>query len=563
MADKNDAKDKKIGKAAAKVAAEEKVVNAWNVGFNKTNNPDSLCGLPVMQADDVQDKRVDPTEDNMLKITSDGRKVGLDPRLIDTSFEDNPNSKLNRCIENVTKIYDDTSEEKLTQIIFCDLGVPHGEKTSDKDISNDTKTVAEADSLEEECDFCVYDDIKSKLISNGIPENEIAFIHSAKTEKAKSELFEKVRNGDVRILIGSTGKMGTGTNVQDRLIAMHDLDIPWRPADLEQRQGRMVRQGNRNKNVHLYRYVTKGTFDAYSYQLLESKQKFISQIITSNSPARTCEDVDQQALSYSEIKALCTGDERIKELMVLDNEVKNLTIEYQEWQNTQYEMQDFMEKYPKEKSFYEKLISAISKDIDVISKIPVDPETKLPIFKITIQEKVFTDKTDAAKALETACKASLNNNEPMIIGSIHGFPIKISYSHSDLSLVATLQGAAQHKVCLGDSFPHNLRKIESLALTMENRLEKNKFELSKLNIDAEDAQKLLSEPFSKESELKTKSARLSELRDQLNKEAATAAKNKGKGKDDRTYYFERKKKKKSMSSKIGLENTAKQYSVAL
>ena len=225
----------------------------------------------------------------MLKITGDGRKLGLDPRLIDPSFEDNPNTKLNKCVENVIRIHADTADDKLTEIIFCDLGVPHKNTSADKSEDNsdpDEKSSAERESLEEECDFCVYDDIKKKLIAGGIPENEIAYIHSANTEKQKSELFDKVRSGEIRVLLGSTAKMGTGTNVQKKLIAVHDLDIPWRPADLEQRAGRIIRQGNENKNVEIYRYVTKGTFDAYSYQTLENKQKFISQIMTSKTPAR-------------------------------------------------------------------------------------------------------------------------------------------------------------------------------------------------------------------------------------------------------------------------------------
>lgn len=521
------------------------IVNAEISDFQK-----ELVSELALRADDVQKNVVDPSDDNMLKITSDGRKVGLDPRLIDPSFEDNPNSKLNQCVRNVFDIYNQTSSDKLTQIIFCDLGVPHKEKSFNinEEKDSDDKSVNDIDSLEEECDFCVYDDIKSKLIEQGIPENEIAFIHSAKTEKAKSELFEKVRNGDVRILLGSTSKMGTGTNIQDRLIALHDLDIPWRPADLSQRKGRMVRQGNVNNRVHLYRYVTKGTFDAYSYQLLESKQKFISQIITSKSPARTCEDVDQQALSYSEIKALCTGDERIKELMVLDNEVKSLTISHQEWQNTQYEMEDYLRKYPDKKSYYEKLISNISKDLDICKKLPIDPETKLPAFKISIQGNIFTDKTEAAKALKTACKESLKSDDTKIIGNIHGFPIRIYYSHLSFCLVAVLQGAAQHKIDLGDSFPYNLRKIENLIFTMESRLEKTKLELEKINIDAADAKALLSEPFAKESELTEKSSRLTELRDELNNEASAAAQSKSKG-NGRTYYFEKAKIKQNISKK--------------
>ena len=257
------------------------------------------------RADAINAGNVDPTIDNMLKITSDGRKLGLDPRLIDPSFEDNPDTKLNRCVENVARIHAETAEDRLTQIIFCDLGVPHkaaGEaevEGEDADDVKDKKSIAEVESLEEECDFCVYDDIRDKLIARGIPAEEIAYIHDAKTEQQKADLFDKVRSGEIRVLLGSTAKMGTGTNVQKKLIAVHDLDIPWRPADLEQRAGRIIRQGNENKQVQIFRYVTKGTFDAYSYQTLENKQKFISQIMTSKTPARKCEDVDQQALTYS------------------------------------------------------------------------------------------------------------------------------------------------------------------------------------------------------------------------------------------------------------------------
>ena len=318
------------------------IVNVEATEFQKT-----LVDEFAARADEVQAGSVDPSIDNMLRITSDGRKLGLDPRLIDPSFEDNPDTKLNQCVENVFRIYEDTAEDKLTQIVFCDLGVPHKTASAAKDGTDAEEiSAAEANFLEEECDFCVYDDIKQKLMDKGVPENEIAYIHNAKTEKQKSELFDKVRSGEVRVLLGSTSKMGTGTNVQKRLIAVHDLDIPWRPADLEQRAGRIIRQGNQNKNVHIFRYVTKGTFDAYSYQTLENKQKFISQIMTSKTPVRKCEDVDQQALTYSEIKALCTGDERIKEKMQLDNEVKELRLMKAEHTNTMYEMQDKVRAFP-------------------------------------------------------------------------------------------------------------------------------------------------------------------------------------------------------------------------
>ena len=279
------------------------------------------------RADDVQSGNIDPSVDNMLRITSDGRKLGLDPRLIDPSFEDHPDTKLNQCVRNVTQIYHDTAEEKLTQIIFCDLGVPKkNSQSSDKGESTDEKSASERESLEEECDFCVYDDIRDKLIVNGIKPDEIAYVHDAKTEQQKADLFDRVNKGEVRVLLGSTGKMGTGTNCQKKLIALHNLDIPWRPSDLQQRIGRIERQGNQNSVAHVFNYVTKGSFDAYLYQTLEAKQRFIGQIMTSKTPARTCEDVDQQALNYSEIKALCTGDERIKEKMMLDNEVKELNL---------------------------------------------------------------------------------------------------------------------------------------------------------------------------------------------------------------------------------------------
>lgn len=299
------------------------------------------------RADDVQSGNVDPSVDNMLRITSDGRKLGLDPRLIDPSFEDSPDTKLNQCVRNVTQIYHDTAEEKLTQIIFCDLGVPKkNSQSSDKGESTDEKSASERESLEEECDFCVYDDIRDKLIVNGIKPDEIAYVHDAKTEQQKADLFDRVNKGEVRVLLGSTGKMGTGTNCQKKLIALHNLDIPWRPSDLQQRIGRIERQGNQNSVAHVFNYVTKGSFDAYLYQTLEAKQRFIGQIMTSKTPARTCEDVDQQALNYSEIKALCTGDERIKEKMMLDNEVKELNLLKAEHTNTVFDMQQTVASTP-------------------------------------------------------------------------------------------------------------------------------------------------------------------------------------------------------------------------
>lgn len=514
------------------------VVNAEPTEFQKT-----LVSELADRADEVQKGSVDPSVDNMLRITGDGRKVGLDPRLIDSAFEDDSQSKLNQCVRNVLQIHKDTESEKLTQIIFCDLGVPKGrniKKTPENAEETSEKSVSETDSLEEECDFCVYEDIKTKLIAGGVPESEIAFIHDAPTEKAKAELFEKVRSGEVRILIGSTGKMGTGTNVQDKLIAMHDLDIPWRPADLEQRMGRMVRQGNENDKVNLYRYVTKGTFDAYSYQLLESKQRFISQIITSKTPARSCEDVDQAALSYSEIKALCTGDERIKELMVLDNEVKDLNIMAADYRNTHYDLEDSIKKYQAQiKSLY-KYKNALEVDKKMCEGLPVDPETGKAAFKITIDKKVYTDKTKAAKALEDVARSLAQrlgtDPTPVVIGNLHGFPISINYDPINLCIVGSLNGTAQHSVELTTSYPHNLRKLENLIFTMDSRSEECNEKISRLKIDIEDAEKLLSEPFTRGAELHEKTERLTALRSELNNEAAENLKNNPN--KQRTYYFD-------------------------
>lgn len=501
------------------------------------------------RADDVQDRKVEPEVDNMLRITSDGRKLGLDPRLINPDFEDNPNTKLNQCVNNVFKIYEETSADKSTQIIFCDLGVPHGaDKAASKvngngEVIEEEKSVSEKESLEEECDFCVYDDIKSKLMEKGIPENQIAFIHSAKTEKAKTELFEKVRSGDVRVLLGSTGKMGTGTNVQDKLIAVHDLDIPWRPADMEQRKGRIVRQGNENKNVHVYRYVTKGTFDAYSYQTLENKQKFISQIMSSKTPVRKCEDVDQQSLSYSEIKALCTGDERIKEKMSLDNDVKELRMLKAEYKNTQYEMQDKVKNFPATKERLDRIANNLSTDLEHCKKLPVDPETNLPKFSIEINDVTYTDRTQAAKALETACLDLISkSDEPVTVGKMHGFPLTVTYSSSEKELKATLHGAALHKSDFSVSFANNIKKLENSLYKIESRIDDVKTTLNKQELDVIEAKKILQQPFAQSSELDSKEHRLIELTEELN-EAAIQAKMNNPGKQ-RTCYFEMAKLKK-------------------
>lgn len=493
------------------------------------------------RADEVNSGSVDPSQDNMLKITGDGRKLGLDPRLISPDFEDDPNTKLNVCVNNVFDIYTDTAKDKLTQIVFCDLGVPSKNTGNDSSKEqNDNKSVAELDSLEETGKFCVYDDIRDKLIAKGIPATEIAYIHNAKTEAQKSELFSKVRSGEVRILLGSTGKMGTGTNVQDRIIALHDLDVPWRPADLEPRRGRMVRQGNINEKVHLYRYVTKGTFDAYSYQLLETKQKFISQVMTDKAPARKCADVDQAALSYGEIKALCTGDDRIREKLTLDNRVKELNSLKADYNNTKYELEDAVAAYPEKRKQLLCTIGNIKSDIDNVKSF-VDKDGKL-ICKLTLGSQTFNLKNDeerknAAKALTTAVaqvRIADNRKKQVSVGNICGFDISVINNGNVYDdILVTIKGKYSYSAQLGVSAVHNLSKIEGLLYKTESVLDYSQNSLNKLDLDYKTSVALLEKPFEYEAELQEKSARLSELTKILNIELAhqkTESKSK-------THYF--------------------------
>ena len=510
------------------------------------------------RADDVQSGNIDPSVDNMLRITSDGRKLGLDPRLIDPSFEDHPDTKLNQCVRNVTQIYHDTTDEKLTQIIFCDLGVPKkNSQSTDKGESTDEKSASERESLEEECDFCVYDDIRDKLIANGIKPEEIAYVHDAKTEQQKADLFDRVNKGEVRVLLGSTGKMGTGTNCQKKLIALHNLDIPWRPSDLQQRIGRIERQGNQNSVAHVFNYVTKGSFDAYLYQTLEAKQRFIGQIMTSKTPARTCEDVDQQALNYSEIKALCTGDERIKEKMMLDNEVKELNLLKAEHTNTVFEMEDKIARFPEQEQKLTAILADLHTDREALRKLPIDPERKLPVFKITIGETEYTDRKEAAKALEDAVLAIKYADTPVKVGSFQGFDLSVTM-HSNMmggGMSACLQGAASHTTKLIESFAHNLHRLEAAFYNIDGRIERTQDNLAKLRLDHAEAQKIVAEPFPQQEELDTKEQRLKVVTDELNQAAIEAKKNAPKR--EKTCYFERAKMKRDAARLTKKPRTAK------
>ena len=491
------------------------------------------------RADNVQKSNVDPHEDNMLKITSDGRKVGLDPRLVNPELEDNPNTKLNLCVNNVFKIYKETEAEKLTQIIFCDLGVPKKDTSLQENIEE--QSMAETDSLEESGAFCVYDDIKSKLVAMGVAPSEIAFIHSAKTETQKSELFDKVRSGKVRVLLGSTAKMGTGTNVQDRLIALHDLDVPWRPADLEQRKGRMVRQGNINKKVHLYRYVTKGTFDAYSYQLLETKQRFISQIITSKTPARTCSDVDQEALTYSEIKALCTGDQRIKEKLTLDNRVKELQLFKKEYDNTHYELEDKVSAYPDVRAKITDKIEKLQKDFDRCKQIPFGQDGK-PVFSMKIKNTVYNDRKEAAEAFKFTCDACYKDRDKLFdIGEMYGFKVCATYDHINECIRGIVKGETEYSTGLGTLPSANINKVEKMIIDVEKHLNETKDKLIQADVDIKSAKEIISKPFEFSEELKDKTERLEELTDELNAEAAKRIQSAAKPQRTQIHYFGKNK----------------------
>lgn len=385
----------------------------------------------------------------------------------------------------------------------------------------------------------MYEDIRQKLMDKGVPREEIAFIHDANSEAQKAALFDKVRSGEVRVLIGSTSKMGTGTNVQDKLIALHDLDIPWRPSDLEQRRGRMVRQGNTNDKVHLYRYVTKGTSDAYSYQTLEKKQKFISQVITSKSPARSCEDIDQAALTFSEIKAICTGDERIKEKMTLDNEVKELQLLKSEYVNTKYYLEDQERKFPQWKQQLSERIEAIQADISHIESLPKDSDG-LPQLTLTLDETVYTDKTEAAKALSEKCTLTLSHPDTEFrIGVVSGFPLSICQPTFQESITATLHGTIPYTMQFGSSASYNIKRLENMLSSLKNLLNEATAERAQLIVEHEDAITALQQPFGNESELQEKSERLSVLNDELQEAAKEAAENREER--PRTLYFSRDK----------------------
>lgn len=443
------------------------------------------------RAEAVRNRLVEPHQDNMLKITNDGRKLALDQRLINDMLPDEEHSKAKTCVDKAFEIWEDTKGEKSAQLIFCDLSTPKGDGT-----------------------FNVYEDIRNKLMEKGVPAEEIAFIHQANTELRKAELFSKVRSGQVRFLLGSTAKMGAGTNVQDRLIALHHLDVPWRPSDIEQQEGRILRQGNRNPKVKIFRYVTEGTFDSYSWQLIENKQKFIGQIMTSKSPVRSCEDVDEAALSYAEVKALATGNPYIKEKMDLDIQVSKLKLMKANHTSQKYRLEDNIAKhYPQQITILKERISGLQADIQTAkTNLPADKE----FFSMRVGNKVYTDKKEAGTALVEMCKEIKSVNAPAVIGEYAGFKMAVSFDSFNHKFVMNIKGQLSHNLEIGVDPLGNISRINHALEAMTKELAEASTKLENVERQLETAKVEVTKPFAQEAELSEKLDRLSALNALLN-----------------------------------------------
>ena len=442
------------------------------------------------RAAEIHSGTVDASVDNMLCVTNDGRKIGLDVRLMNPMLPDDPNSKLNVCVQNVLKIWEEGKEQKLTQLLFCDLSTP----------KNDGN-------------FNVYEDIRKKLIAAGVPENEIEFIHNADTEAKKAALFSKVRSGQVRVLLGSTAKMGAGTNVQTLLVAVHHLDVGWRPSDMTQRNGRIIRQGNQNKQVYVYNYVTESTFDAYLYQTLENKQKFISQIMTSKSPMRSCDDIDEQALSYAEIKALCAGDPRIREKMDLDVQVAKLKVLRGDFQNQKYRLEDkLLKTFPEEIQKQKTRIAALQQDSQIAAAHPQDKEN---FCGMTIKGMVYDDKKAAGERLLLA-RQEMPNADMMLLGTYRGFELNIRFDSFKNEHQAVLRAELSYPVSLGDDARGNITRLDNAIDNFADRIADAENALQNLEQQKQAAEVEVAKPFAQEEELAEKSARLAELNALLN-----------------------------------------------
>ena len=496
------------------------------VYHNEVSQPTALQQQMVQELSEraakVHAGIVDASTDNMLKITSDGRKLGLDQRVINPDLPDDPNSKVNRCVDNIHRIWQDGQADKLTQLVFCDLSTPKGKaaqsgriaaKGTDSPELHALEAAIDAETEPEEPPFTIYDDIREKLVARGIPREQIAFIHEANTEVRKKELFAKVRSGQVRVLMGSTFKMGAGMNVQDRLVALHDLDCPWRPGDLEQRSGRIIRQGNRNKEVHIYRYVTESTFDAYLWQTVENKQKFISQIMTSKSPVRSCEDIDEAALSYAEIKALCAGDERIREKMDLDVDVARLRLMKANHQSQQYRLEDnILRHFPAQIEENRGFLSGFEADMKTLE---AHPHPKDGFAGMEVKGDFLTDKDNAGAAILEAFKDA-KGLEPVPIGSYRGFSMSLTVENFGKDFILTLKGRMSHRVELGKDARGNLVRIDNALAQMPERYKTVQGRLENVQAQLATAKAELGKPFPQEAELREKAARLAELNAELN-----------------------------------------------
>ncbi|WP_242857509.1 SNF2-related protein [Blautia hydrogenotrophica] len=493
-------------------------VEYHNIVAQPTEHQKEMVKALSERAAKVHGGSIDPREDNMLKITSDGRKLGLDQRIINPLLPDEPGTKVNQCVDNIMQIWRDGQADKLTQLVFCDISTPQAAsptRKAAKALDNPTLHALE-DAVpmpEPEPAFTVYEDIRQKLIAQGMPADQIAFIHEANTEVRKKELFSKVRTGQVRVLLGSTQKMGAGTNVQDRLVALHDLDCPWRPGDLAQRKGRIERQGNQNEKVHVFRYVTEGTFDAYLWQTVENKQKFISQIMSSKSPVRSCDDVDETALSFAEIKALCAGDPRIKERMDLDVDVSRLKLMKADHQSKQYQMEDNLLKYfPEQIEKHKGFIKGLEADMETLAAHPHPADS---FAGMEVRGDTLTDKENAGAALLDACK-EVKNAEPIQVGSYRGFAMSVSFDAFRQEYTLQLKGQMTHQATLGADPRGNLTRIDNALAQMPQRLESVKAQLDNLYQQQAAAKEEIGRPFPYEDELREKSARLTELDTLLN-----------------------------------------------
>ena len=443
------------------------------------------------RAEEVRASLVNPTVDNMLKITNDGRKCALDQRLLNELLPDAEKSKVNTCVENAFQVWDEGKADRTTQLIFCDLSTPKGDGT-----------------------FNVYDDVRNKLVARGIPKEEIAFIHEYNTETKKADLFAKVRAGQVRILMGSTPKLGAGTNVQDRLIALHHLDCPWKPSDLEQQEGRILRQGNQNDKVKIFRYVTENTFDAYMWQILENKQKFISQIMTSKSPVRACEDVDDTALSYAEIKALATGNPHIKEKMDLDVQVSKLKLLKANHTSQIYRLEsDIAKNFPVQISALKERIAGMQVDSQVVKSVDLqDNDT----FAMTVGNVLYEDKKEAGEALIAACAGLKTVSTGGKVGEYHGFTLSASYNMFSNAFELTVKGKCSYKLEIGKDPVGNMQRIHNTLSSIDRKLTESELKLETVQQQLATAQEEVKKPFPKEAELNEKMERLSELNALLN-----------------------------------------------